>query len=151
MLEPSPLDLDVLLTMRRIIAGAIATERMGIAEAAAEARGLARGRHPALPVTVIEDAVAEILGELGANVAPLPPTEHDGQPLRAADPKDVAATLAYAMRFDARGKPRRTGWEFVASLAASQLVQHLEMSGFVFMRRTPAPRHSTSGPHPADG
>lgn len=77
--------------------------------------------------------------------------EHFGRSLHAADPKDVAATLAYVMRFDPQGKPRRTGWEFAASLAASQLVQHLEMNGFVFTRRPPASRHSTSGPHPANG
>jgi hypothetical protein len=61
----------------------------------------------------------------------------DGAPLRAAAPEEVADVLAYAMRFDERGKARRTGHEYATRLAADQLVQHLAACGFVVARGRP--------------
>jgi hypothetical protein len=58
--------------------------------------------------------------------------------------EDVAEALAYALRYDERGKPRRTsaGWDFAAGIAAEHLVQHLTRAGFVVMRRRPRPAHT---------
>jgi hypothetical protein len=44
------------------------------------------------------------------------------------------------MRFDERGKARRTGHEYAATLAARQLVSHLALSGYVVMNRPPTAR-----------
>jgi len=68
---------------------------------------------------------------------PAPATDR----LKPADPAEVREALAYALRFASDGKPRRSGWEFAAPLAAAQLVQHLTLSGFVLLRRPPAKPH----------
>lgn len=65
-------------------------------------------------------------------------------PLTQADPADVASALAYALRFDERGRPRRGGgamWEMAAALLAEQLAAQLERANFVIMRRPPRPPH----------
>jgi hypothetical protein len=138
-MPPSPIAPDVLRLMRQVVETAVATRRAGLPEAAAEARGIARGRHPDLPLAAIDEAVAAILIDLGV----LPPVRQrgaidapaDGVPLQAAAPEEVADALAYAMRFDERGKARRTGHEYAARLAADQLVHQLLRSGFVVARR----------------
>src|SRR3712207_4182757 len=40
-----------------------------------------------------------------------------------ASPAEVAESLAYALRFDERGRPRPGGWEFAAGLAAERPVE----------------------------
>jgi len=55
--------------------------------------------------------------------------------LVTAETIEVADSLAYAMRFDERGKARRTGVEYPAKVAAEQLVRQLTASGFVIMAR----------------
>ena len=55
---------------------------------------------------------------------------------------DLVAALAYALRFDARGKPRKGGWDFVADLAAEWIAEHLRRSNFVVLRRPPGTPHS---------
>lgn len=66
---------------------------------------------------------------------PAPPnTVHDDAALVPATPEEVANTLAYALRFDDRGKPRKGGWDFMASLAAESLAAHLQRAGFVILR-----------------
>jgi len=65
-------------------------------------------------------------------------------PLVAADPAEVASALAYALRFDERGRPRRGGgamWEVAAALLAEQLAAQLERANFVVLRRAPRPPH----------
>jgi hypothetical protein len=140
---PDPVAPEVRRRMRAVVTTAIASRRMTLAEAAAEARGLGRGLQPALPASVVEDAVTEILRELSA----LPPqpeaVEHQGVPLRPAAPEEVADALAYAMTFDSRGKARRTGVEYAAKLAAEGLVRHLQASGYVIMRKPPLAPHGS--------
>ena len=65
-----------------------------------------------------------------------------GEPLAEASPEEVAASLFYAMQFNERGKPRRTGHEYNASMAAGQLVAHLRLSGFVISK----PVRRSAGP-----
>jgi hypothetical protein len=72
----------------------------------------------------------------------LPPVEPPPADLTAATPDEITEALSYALRFDARGKPRSSGGQMVASLAAERLAEHLALAGFVLMRRRPAPPHS---------
>jgi hypothetical protein len=73
----------------------------------------------------------------------LPPIEPPpAADLAVATPDELIEALSYALRYDARGKPRPLGGQMVASLAAERLAEHLAMAGFVLMRRRPAPPHS---------
>jgi uncharacterized protein YbjT (DUF2867 family) len=67
---------------------------------------------------------------------PLPPG------LSAASSDEVADALAYALRYDERGRPRPSGGQLVASLAAEHLVKHLERSGFLVLKLPAARLHS---------
>jgi hypothetical protein len=62
--------------------------------------------------------------------------------LDEADVADLVAALAYALRFDARGKPRKGGWDHAADLAAEWLAEHLKRSNFVVLKRPPGVPHS---------
>ena len=53
----------------------------------------------------------------------------------------LAYYLAYALRFDARGKPRKGGWDHAADLAAEWLAEHLKRSNFVLLKRPPGAPH----------
>jgi hypothetical protein len=65
-------------------------------------------------------------------------------PLMPVDQAELASALAYGLRFDERGKPRRgAAWEMAASLLAEQLVVQLERANFVVLKRPPHPPHST--------
>ena len=57
--------------------------------------------------------------------------------LRPATPEDLADALAFALRFKGRKRVNDAG-EFMASIVAKRLVEHLEQSGFVIMRKPPA-------------
>ena len=50
-----------------------------------------------------------------------------------ADPNDVAAALAFALRYAGR-KRVRTADAILAEIIAKRLVEHLERAGFVIMR-----------------
>lgn len=75
----------------------------------------------------------------------VPPMPTDPAQLVPASPKEVTEALAYALRYDERGRPNRSAasWDFATGLAAEQLAAYLERAGFVVMRRTPALPHST--------
>ncbi len=60
-----------------------------------------------------------------------------------ADIADLVAALSYALRFDARGKPRKGGWDHAADLAAEWIAEHLKRSNFVLLRRPPGAPHRT--------
>lgn len=65
-------------------------------------------------------------------------------PLLPVDQAELASALAYGLRFDERGKPRRgAAWEMAASLLAEQLVAQLERANFVVLKRPPHPPHTT--------
>ena len=114
----------------------------GDARAAARAAAeIARAHHPALPMRMIAEAVAAVVPDPQGHPEASPP-DWNGEALRPASEQEVAESLSYALRFGADGKPRRTGAEQLAPLAAAQLVRHLERARFVVMRR-PAAR-----PHP---
>ena len=61
--------------------------------------------------------------------------------LNEADVADLVAALTYALRFDARGRPRKGGWDFAADLAAEWIAEHLKRSNFVVLKRPPGAPH----------
>jgi hypothetical protein len=50
------------------------------------------------------------------------------------DPSDLAAALAYALRFEGRKRVHNAD-EIMAEIVAKRLVEHLERAGFVVMKR----------------
>ncbi len=61
-------------------------------------------------------------------------------PLRPAEPDDLKQALAFALRY--RGRKRvDTAGEAMAQITAERLVDHLARSGFVVMKKPPAPAH----------
>lgn len=61
-----------------------------------------------------------------------------------ASGEEVAEVLAYALRHDERGKPRRGGaWEVAAAVLAEQLAAQLERANLMVIKRHPRPPHST--------
>ena len=68
-------------------------------------------------------------------------------PLIPADPDDLRQALAHALTFDGRRQFRVSG-EMMAKITAEHLARHLEMAGFVVMRRPPRPGHSTPASKP---
>ena len=59
---------------------------------------------------------------------------------RPSDPDDLAQALAHGLRFNGR-KQFHQGDELMTRITAEHLIKHLELSGFVVMRRPPAPGH----------
>jgi len=57
--------------------------------------------------------------------------------LTPATPEDLAEALTYALRYSGRKRVRDSG-EIMARIVAERLVEHLELSGFVIMKRSPA-------------
>ncbi len=119
-------------------------------------RAVAAGRDPT-------KAIAAACSVLLARVAGLAPLPDDGEapapavlapschaPPSSAAPRrldeaevaDLVQALAYALRFDARGKPRKGGWDFAADLAAEWIAEHLCRSNFVVLKRPPGAPHS---------
>lgn len=65
----------------------------------------------------------------------------DAPPLSPASPDEIAQALAFALQFDGRKRVHQAD-SFIARIAAERLVQHLERSGFVVMKRPPREPHS---------
>ncbi len=62
----------------------------------------------------------------------------DDTPLRPATRDEIEHALSYGLRFSTTGKAHRHGDSLAAAIAASTLVDHLEQSGFVLMKKPPA-------------
>ena len=60
----------------------------------------------------------------------------DADRLTPADPKDIADTLAFALRRSGR-KRMHDADEYMARIAAERLVEALERDGFVVMKKPP--------------
>jgi hypothetical protein len=58
----------------------------------------------------------------------------DADKLTPADPSDLAAALAYALRYQGRKRVHNAD-EIMAEIVARRLVEHLERAGFVVMKR----------------
>ena len=62
--------------------------------------------------------------------------------LEEANPDDVAQTLAFALLYSGR-KRARDSETMMADIVAKRLVEHLNRSGFVVLRRPPGPPPTT--------
>ncbi len=69
------------------------------------------------------------------------------KPLRPATRDEVSNALGYALRFSRSGKSHRHASEMTARIAADVLAEHLELAGFVVLKKPPAQAHS-AGSHP---
>jgi hypothetical protein len=58
----------------------------------------------------------------------------DPDRLSPATPEDLADALAFALRFDGRKRKHDAG-EFMATIVAKRLVEHLDRAGFVVMKK----------------
>lgn len=74
----------------------------------------------------------------------MPDDETPTAPLTPASEEEVSSVLAYALRHDERGRPRRgPAWEVAASVLADQLAEHLDRANLVVMRKPDRPPYST--------
>lgn len=71
---------------------------------------------------------------------------HDLANLRPATSDEIADTLSFALRFDGR-KRIHQGDELMARIVAKRLIDHLELSGFVVLKKPPARAHSAEAHH----
>ena len=128
---PPWLDAATLRAMQAELARMMAWGRDALAAREA-VRELVLARYPALPLPMLGEAVAAVVpdAESGSCATPLP-----GEGERAATRAEVAETLSYPLRFGLDGKPRRTGHEHLAPLAAAQLAEHLMRARFSITRR----------------
>ena len=68
------------------------------------------------------------------------------RPLTPASRDDVRESLAYALRYSRAGKRVAERDSITAITAAEHLVDALERSGFVLMKKPPAPDHVAQMP-----
>jgi hypothetical protein len=66
----------------------------------------------------------------------------DAPPLRPATPDKIAQALSFALRFDGRKRVHHAD-DMMARITAERLVNHLEASGFVLMKKPPGVAHTT--------
>jgi hypothetical protein len=92
-------------------------------------------RWPSLPFTMIAEVVTAVVPDAEGSSFTRVGVAATLSGLVPADRQEVAETLSYALRFNAEGRPRRTGQEFLAPLAAAQLVEQLLRSNLIVMRR----------------
>ena len=71
-------------------------------------------------------------------------TDDDKRDLRPASPEEVEQSLAFALRWDGRRRVHHAD-EAMARITAERLLQHLERSGYVLMKRPDAAAPSASG------
>ena len=60
----------------------------------------------------------------------------DPEELTPADRDDLAAALAFALRFQGRKRVHNAD-ELMAEIIAKRLIEHLERAGFVVMKKPP--------------
>ena len=60
----------------------------------------------------------------------------DAEPLTPANRDDLEQAIAFALRFRGRKRIRSAG-DIMATLTAERIVEHLEDSGYVVMRKPP--------------
>lgn len=63
--------------------------------------------------------------------------------LQPAEAEDLAEAIAYALRFNERGKALAAQTRHDPAMMAHRVVRHLVRCGFVMMRKPPAKAHST--------
>jgi hypothetical protein len=93
-----------------------------------------------LHFSMLDEGVAAAVPDAEGLTATSAHREGSAEFLTPATRQEVAETLAYALRFGLDGRPRPTGHEHLAPLAAAQLAEHLMRSGFSILRRVPTGR-----------
>lgn len=63
----------------------------------------------------------------------------DDQHLRPATRDELRDARGYGLRYGTHGKTHRHASDDMARIAASVLIDHLELCGFVVMKKPPAP------------
>jgi hypothetical protein len=58
------------------------------------------------------------------------------EPLRPAEPQDIADALAFALRYSGRKRVSDSA-DMMAAIVAKRLVEHLDRCGFVILRKPP--------------
>ena len=79
---------------------------------------------------------AAIMFLLCSHAPAILPTMPDANNLTPADPSDLAAALAFALRYQGRKRVHNAD-EIMAEIVAKRLVEHLERAVFVVMKRPP--------------
>jgi hypothetical protein len=73
---------------------------------------------------------------------------------RPATCEEIDHALSYGLQFSTNGKAHRHGDNLAAAIAASTLVDHLEQSRFVLMKKPPAkgaaPEARRNSQHPTE-
>jgi hypothetical protein len=64
--------------------------------------------------------------------------------LTPADPRDLAGAIAFALRYRG-GKRVDQADEYMATIGAERIVEHLRGAGFVVMKKPPLGGHSALG------
>ena len=70
-------------------------------------------------------------------------SDDDKLDLRPASHEEIEQSLSFALRYDGRKRVRHAD-DAMARITAERLVQHLERSGYVLMKRPDAAALSTS-------
>lgn len=72
--------------------------------------------------------------------------DDDRQTLTPASREDLVQSLSYALRYNRSGKRVSERDIMTANAAAEHLAEMLRLSGYVVMKRPPAPAHSAPPP-----
>jgi hypothetical protein len=79
------------------------------------------------------------------------PAMPNASSLRPATADEIAETLSFALLYQGRKRVHHAD-DMLARITAERLVQHLEASGFVLMKRPPRDAPTTGGvPPPGQG
>ncbi len=70
-------------------------------------------------------------------------TDDDKRDLRPASHEEIEQSLSFALRFDGRKRVRHAD-DAMARITAERLVQHLERSGYIILKKPHATAPSTS-------
>jgi hypothetical protein len=117
-----------------------------IREACAEARGQGLARESRLSTAEIDAAIMAILRSediLTPEMIEFDYQNEDGVTYRPAQDEEVCATLVYSLRFDERGRPRKSGWDGLAKLGAMEMLKQLKASNFIVLKGPARRNHST--------
>ncbi len=142
---PDQIDRAVIVMMRDLVQMALMRGDHTVGEARERAWGYAYARYPALPATVIDQAVEFVLMELQLLPAMPVSVEIGGEEFREIDDVRLAQMIGYMIAFDERGRPHRVWRDGANSMAARHLVQHLRARGLVVLGRAAIGKSHTAG------
>jgi hypothetical protein len=94
------------------------------------------GRLKSTPAVCVQAAAINRSFFVLATELSLPDVRRSKSVLSAAKFEDVADALAFALRFQSRKRVHNAD-ELMSAIVAKRLVEHLERSGFVIMKRPP--------------